>query len=203
VIEIPGLGKLRRVAVGTLVWDMDGTLLDSSVAVPAAFAATLARLGAPVPDAARVIAAYSRGTPEAILTYLAGRRLSRTELDQYYRELAGVTVAPYPGVAEVLGALRDRRRPIAVLTGASRRAAGLLLASAGLDVDVLVGGDGVRRQQPAGDGLLLPGSARGRLTLPASAMRPRTCARRRLRGVTPRLPRGAICSMRPSPPAAC
>jgi HAD superfamily hydrolase (TIGR01509 family) len=143
------------VAVRQLVWDMDGTLLDSSGVVPAAFVAAVGYLGGPPVTADQVVASYARGTPETILAHLLGRELSAGEADAYYRELANVTVAAYPGVREVLGTLRADGHAVAVFTGASRRAATMLLASAGVSVDVLVGGDDAGRPKPAPDGLLL------------------------------------------------
>ena len=138
-----------------VAWDMDGTLLDSAVVVPAAFAAALRRLGGPVVTAADVVAAYSLGTPEVIMTHLAGRRLTAADMEAYYAELAAATVRPYAGMTAALGALRSAGGAIAVCTGASQRAAAMLLAAAGLTADVLVGGDRVRRAKPAPDGLLL------------------------------------------------
>jgi phosphoglycolate phosphatase len=148
-------------SASAVVWDMDGTLLDSSVVVPAAFAAAVHELGGPALDAAEVIAAYPLGTPEVILARLAGRAVTTEDMEAYYRRLEGVSVQPYAGVADALEALRTRGQPVAVFTGASSRAAALLLAAAGLAVDVLVGGDHVQRPKPAPDGLLLAASRLG------------------------------------------
>lgn len=141
--------------VAELVWDMDGTLLDSTVVVPAAFVRAVARLGGQPVSPAQAVAAYPVGTPEAILAHLVGRPLGPHETDFYYQELHGAQVAAYPGIVETLAALRARGRAVAVFTGASTRGARMLLDAAGLAVDVLVGGDHVRRPKPAGDGVLL------------------------------------------------
>jgi phosphoglycolate phosphatase len=144
-----------------LAWDMDGTLLDSAVVVPAAFAAALRRLGRPTATAPEVIAAYPLGPPEVILAHLAGQALTRADMEAYYAELERARVQAYPGVAGVLHALRAAGRPIAIFTGASRRAAETLLAAAGLRADVLVGGDEVPRAKPAPDGLLMVAAVLG------------------------------------------
>ncbi len=141
--------------VKELVWDIDGTLLDTSAAVPAAFVRTVCVLGGPDLDPHDVVDAYWRGTPEVILEHLVGRPLTPTETDVYYRELEGVEVAPYPEVADTFAALRAQGRALAVYTGASTRAAGMLLKAADLPVDVLIGGDQVARSKPAPDGILL------------------------------------------------
>src|SRR5580700_8033787 len=72
-------GGRERMTARALVWDMDGTLLDSAAAVPAAFAAALIRIGGPVVSAAEVVAAYPLGTPEVILARLAGRPVTARE----------------------------------------------------------------------------------------------------------------------------
>ncbi|WP_144119146.1 HAD family hydrolase [Catellatospora sichuanensis] len=141
--------------VAELVWDMDGTLLDSTIVVPAAFVRAAGRLGGQPVSPAQAVAAYPLGTPEVILAHLVGRPLGPHETDLYYEELLGAQVAPYPGIVEALTALRARGRAVAVFTGASTRGARMLLDAAGLTVDVLIGGDHVRRPKPAGDGVLL------------------------------------------------
>ncbi len=142
-------------SVKELVWDIDGTLLDTTAVVPAAFVRAVRALSGPDLDPSDVVGAYWRGTPEVILEHLLGRPLTPTETDVYYRELKGVEVAPYPEVADTFAALRVQGRALAVFTGASTRAAGMLLKAAGLPVDVLIGGDQVARSKPAPDGILL------------------------------------------------
>lgn len=150
-----------------LVWDMDGTLLDSGVAVPAAYVAAVRALGGPTVTAAEVVARYWLGTPEMILADLLGRRLGTGDADVYYDLLAAANVVPYPGVADVLAALRACGHPLAVFTGTSSRAAAMLLTAAELDIDIVVGGDLVQRPKPSADGLLLAAS---KLGVPAGSL---------------------------------
>ena len=153
--------------VRQLVWDMDGTLLDSSAGVPAAYVAAVRRLGGPPTSPEQVVASYPLGPPEVLLAHLLGRDLAAGESEAYYDELASVAVRPYRGIADVLSALRARGHRLAVFTGASYRAAVMLLTAAGVTADILVGGDEVRRPKPASDGLLL---AARRLGIVASAI---------------------------------
>jgi HAD superfamily hydrolase (TIGR01509 family) len=155
------------VTIRHLVWDMDGTLLESGVAVPAAYVAAIRRLGGPSVTARQVVAAYPVGPPEVMLAHLLGRDLAPGDAEAYYAELCGAEVAPYPGITEVLAALRERGQPVAVFTGASSRAARMLLRSAGIEPDVLVGGEEVPNAKPAADGVLL---AAGRLGVAPGAV---------------------------------
>ncbi len=150
-----------------LVWDMDGTLLDSGLAVPAAYVAAIRELGGPAVTAAQVVSRYWLGTPEKILADLLGRDVGEAEAEAYYGELAGAKVAQYPEVADVLASLRAQGHPVAIFTGTSSRAAEMLLTSVGLHADVVVGGDLVQRPKPAGDGLVLVAS---RLGVPPSSI---------------------------------
>lgn len=149
------------------MWDMDGTLLDSTAVVPDAFIGAVQELHGPTVDREAVVAAYPLGVPEVILAHLLGRPLAAGEADAYYRRLRGVLPPPYPGVAAVLAELRARGHLVVVFTGASTRAAATLLTGAGLEIDLLVGGDQIARPKPAPDGLLL---AARRLELPPAAL---------------------------------
>jgi HAD superfamily hydrolase (TIGR01509 family) len=141
--------------VDNVVWDMDGTLVDSSRVVPDAFIRAVAALHGPVTTADEVVTAYWRGTPEVILPFLVGRELAQAEYDLYYQHLQGAAVAAYPGVLTTLAALQTKGLPIAVFTGASTRSAQILLAAAGINADVIIGGDQIERPKPAADGMLL------------------------------------------------
>jgi HAD superfamily hydrolase (TIGR01509 family) len=150
-----------------LVWDMDGTLLDSGVVVPAAYVATVRELGGPPVTPAQVVERYWLGTPETILADLLGQDVAGAAAEDYYGRLAGADVALYPGVRAVLAELCGRGHRLAVFTGSSSRAAEILLTSAGLAVDLVVGGDEVERPKPSGDGLVLTA---GRLGVPPSSL---------------------------------
>lgn len=134
---------------------MDGTLVDTTVVVPDAFIGAVADLGGPVMDRTEVVAAYTLGVPEAMLSHLLGRPLRDGESEAYYQRLHGAELRVYPGVAEALEALRKNAHLVAVFTGAAVRGARILLAAADVSIDVLVGGDLVEHPKPAPDGLLL------------------------------------------------
>ena len=148
-----------------LVWDMDGTLLDSGVVVPAAYVAAVRQLDGRTITAADAVARYWLGVPELILADLLGREISAADADVYYDQLAKTEVAPYPDVPDVVADLHARGHPVAIFTGSSSRAAAILLATAGLQADVVIGGDLVERPKPAGDGLVVVAS---RLGVPAA-----------------------------------
>ncbi len=115
----------------------------------------MAALGGPPVDVADVVASYWRGTNEVILSFLVGRELSAADQEVYHRELDGRSVPVYPGVAPALAAVRAAGLPIVVFTGASTRSAATLLHAAGIEVDLLIGGDQVGNAKPAPDGVLL------------------------------------------------
>jgi HAD superfamily hydrolase (TIGR01509 family) len=156
-VTVPGGGAARR-RLRALVFDMDGTLIDSSTVIPDAYIKVVADLGGPSLTRSQVIDAYSVGPTEAMLTHLLGRPSTSDEVDLYHEVLGagaeGATV--YPGIPEALALLRGRAS-LAVFTGASLRACRTLLQGVGLDrnFDALVGSDEVERSKPEPDGIHL------------------------------------------------
>ena len=159
-------GPERQVA--GLVWDMDGTLIDSAEVVPDAFIATTTAFGGTASTRAEVVAVYSLGPPATMLTRMLGRPATPADVQHYHDELAqradGVRV--YPGIKDTLVALQERL-PMAVFTGASTRAAAILLGAAGIahHFAVVVGGDQVPAPKPDPGGIHL---ACRQLGLPAA-----------------------------------
>ncbi len=159
--------------VHALVCDMDGTLVDSSTLVPDTFIDVVETLGGPHHDRTEVVALYSLGEPSRMLTHMLGRPASEQDVRTYHERLEANASTPgavvaYPGISGALQVLAARVR-LAVFTGASHRAAQILLGAAGLDTffDVIVGGDQVARPKPHPDGILAACAALG--VVPAAA----------------------------------
>jgi HAD superfamily hydrolase (TIGR01509 family) len=148
---------------------MDGTLLDSGTVVPDAFIATVQALTGTTYSREQVIQLYPLGPPKIMLTRLLGRPCTAADLDAYHQRLHAMAaeIQPYPEITSVLETLRARLS-MAVFTGASGRAARMLLEAAGLreHFAVVVAGDQVNRQKPHPDGIL---RACERLGVPAQA----------------------------------
>lgn len=136
-----------------VLFDLDGTLLDSVALILASYHYTLARHGITPPPDEAILAGL--GTPlEVGLAQWVDDREEVARMVETYRahnlELHDSMVRPYPGVSEVVLTLRERGTRLAVVT--SKRREGTLrgLGSLGLSdcFDALVCADDVERAKP-------------------------------------------------------
>lgn len=143
-----------------VVFDLDGTLIDSREDLAAAANETLGMYGLAPLEVEAVAAMVGEGVRTLLDRAFAARAATPPPeaverfLQRYDRRLIERT-RPYPGVREALAAL-DGRVAMAVLTNkpaapAVRILEGLGLASA---FSAVVGGDGPFPRKPAPDGLL-------------------------------------------------
>jgi HAD superfamily hydrolase (TIGR01509 family) len=147
----------RRIAA--VVFDLDGTLLDTMTCAPTAYATAIRELGGPELSPDEVVAAWHIGPTPTVLAHFLGRPVSPDDIECYFRhfEAAAATVRPFPGVLEMVGGLRQAGYRLGVFTAATRRATTRTLAMTGLagDFPIVVCGDEVADPKPAPLGLRL------------------------------------------------
>lgn len=156
--------------VRAVVFDLDGTLLDTMTSVPRAYVETIRDLGGPDLTVAELVATWHIGPTPAVLSHFLGRTATGGDLECFHDRVAASaeSTRPFPGVLELLNALRQDGKALAVYTSATRRVAGTMLTVTGLagHFPVVVAGDQVGSPKPAPDGLL---DTCGLLGVPASA----------------------------------
>lgn len=153
-------GQVSRVLpCAAILFDMDGTLVDSTACVDSTWRAWAARHAID----AEAIMALAHGRQNGEILRLVAPHLdtpqeqARMERDE---EACRDGIVAVPGAAEILAALPPRRW--AVVTSAWRRLAEIRMGCAGLPLpDVLVTSDGIARSKPAPDGYLTAAAALG------------------------------------------
>ncbi|MER3416940.1 MAG: haloacid dehalogenase [Gemmataceae bacterium] len=166
----------RRVA--GLVIDIDGTLADTFPHLFASFRHAVAPWVRRAPSDAEIVATFGppeRGCIQALLSHAElALPQALTHLDEavqrfhaYYRAHHD-RVRLFPGVAELLRAVRAAGLKVAIFTGKGRSSAEYTLQRLGIsDYDGLVAGDDVTHPKPHPEGIL---RAAQMLALPASEL---------------------------------
>ncbi|MDB6083947.1 MAG: phosphoglycolate phosphatase [Gammaproteobacteria bacterium] len=162
MVPTPSTASWRGQPLAGVLFDLDGTLLDTASDIARALNRALAERGwpqLPVGDVCRMI---GRGSPILIERAAAalGRVLNDADraamLDRFshhygaLEELDESDARPYPGASQALARLHDLRLRIAVVTNKQQKFAASLLHRTDLMrwVDVVVGGDTCERRKP-------------------------------------------------------
>jgi HAD superfamily hydrolase (TIGR01509 family) len=140
-----------------VVFDLDGTVLNTWDVHIYCLRAACAAVGAPRPTMARLVRAQ-RATDTATIAALVGDGLAVPAEDAYQTalgaRLASSPPAPMPEVPETLQRLGEAGVRLGVCTGRSRREAAALIRESGLPIDLLIAREDTTRPKPAPDGLL-------------------------------------------------
>src|SRR5438093_3730963 len=180
-----GRGSHRPI-VDAVVFDLDGTLVDSLDTVLECYRLAVVELGGRDRDHAEILASFPLGPAAVMLASLIGAPVGPRAVRVYEAPLGARVgaIRPYPGVESWLSRLASAL-PLGVFTAADTAAAELILGAAGLRSYLagVVGADRVARTKPAPDGLIetarLLGSETGRIAYvgdgPADAAAARAC----------------------------
>jgi HAD superfamily hydrolase (TIGR01509 family) len=142
--------------IAAVVFDMDGTLFDSSEAVPDTYIEYVRELAGITMTRQDVIDLYSVGPPGSLLAAALGRPCTDTEVNEYHVRLQRNSnrLTLYAGVTDMLTTL-GTSFPLVVFTGASKASADMLIDASGLTshFQLIVGTDQVGAPKPSPDGL--------------------------------------------------
>jgi HAD superfamily hydrolase (TIGR01549 family) len=154
-----GLTGSLHTRTTAVVFDLDGTLLDTMTLAPTAYADTIRDLGGPAVSPGEVVAAWNIGSTAVLLAYFLGRSIVADDIECFYRhfEAAVEAARPFPGVMDMVDTLSRAGYRLGVFTSATRRATTLMLAAAGLDTffPTVICGDEIGQPKPAPHGLRL------------------------------------------------
>jgi phosphoglycolate phosphatase len=145
-----------------VVFDLDGTLVDSVADIASATNETLAEFGAKPLSLAIVMRMIGDGSPKLMERALAATGLSldlksvMPRFMEHYNAHATRLVKAYPGVIETLGQLDTAGYRLGVCTNKPAAATQLVLAACGLAhfFPVTIGGDSLPQRKPQPEPLL-------------------------------------------------
>ena len=143
-------------ARGAIVFDLDGTLIDSAPDIQGIANGLLAERGLPPLSLAETKSYIGNGSPVLVTRMCAARGIDAAEepalLARFMAAYDGaVTLThPYPGVAEVLNQLQAAGHALGVCTNKPLRPAQHVLAHLGLEAffGAVLGGDSLPQRKP-------------------------------------------------------
>lgn len=149
----------RSFPIRCVVFDLDGTLVDTMSLAPQAYADAIRQLNGPAVSTDDVVAAWHIGPTRVVLGHFLGRPATAADEELFDSCLGAAVpdVRPFPGVEGMLRALRDSGVSLGVFTSATRRTTDLVLRSTRLDsmFTVIQCGDEVDEPKPSPRGLLM------------------------------------------------
>ena len=144
-------------SVAGVVFDMDGTLVDSLDIVVEGYRRVVREFDGPDHTPNEILASFSIGPARSMLAHLIGRPLGDAAVARYESLLAerASEIRPFPGIEDAVARLAGSL-PLAVFTAANTRSATIILEATGLSSSfaAVVGADLVGHTKPAPDGLI-------------------------------------------------
>lgn len=140
-----------------VIFDLDGTLVDSAPDIRAAVNRMLEGEGMAPLDLPTVISFIGHGLPRLVARVMEARALPQSEHARltritraHYDVASTVLTRPYPGVPEMLDTLRANGHPLGLCTNKPEDSARALLDDMGLGhhFGAIVGGDRLPRPKP-------------------------------------------------------
>ncbi|MGI8745898.1 MAG: HAD-IA family hydrolase [Bryobacteraceae bacterium] len=142
-----------QIQCAAILFDMDGTLVDSTAIVERAWGWWAERHHVPLQDVLRF--SHGRPTVDSMEHFLPGQDHAAELAEMLlFEEQVTDGITAVPGAVEAMNAVKSGKW--AVVTSAPRKLAGIRLAAAGLSVPkVLVGVDEIERGKPDPQGYLM------------------------------------------------
>lgn len=150
--------------VRALVFDLDGTLIDSAPDIHAAANRLMSALALPAFDLTTITSYIGNGIPKLVERCLAAAGATDTvpleeaiaRFKGFYAEEPALRTRPYPGVVEALASFAEAGCRLGVVTNKAEDLSRAALADLGLapHFEVVIGGDTLATRKPDPEGLL-------------------------------------------------